>query len=327
MVRRMLMAGVALLAALTGPFAAEAQPFPNKPITLIVPFAAGGPSDAIGRLVGARMSENLGQQIVIENVAGAGGTTAAGRAARSAPDGYTVLIHHVALAAAATLYPNLPYETLRDFEPIGLVNQGPYILTSRLTLETRTLADVLAHLRANRERVSFGHAGLGSGSHLCNMLLQSHLGFKFNEIPYRGTGPAMNDLVAGQLDFMCDQTTNTIPQIQGARIRPYAVTALTRIPQMPELPTMHESGMPNFEVGVWHALYAPRGTPAAVVERLNQAMEFALADPTVRARFSELGTVLFPDGQRGPAATRRQLESEVARWARVIREAGVTISN
>lgn len=325
MLRRLLTAAVCTVAISLS--SASAQTYPDRPITLIVPYAAGGPSDVLGRLIGQSLSQSLGQTVLIENVGGAGGTTGAARAARAAPDGYTILVHHLALAAAATLYRNLSYDTVRDFEPIGLINQGPFVIVSKTGLETKTIAEFIAHVKKTGRGMSFGTAGVGSGSHLCNMMLQSQLGVKFNEIPYRGTGPAMNDLVAGQLDALCDQTTNSIPQIQGNRIRAYAVTALQRVEQLPSLPTLHESGLPNFEVTVWHALYAPRGTPAPIVQRLNAALEVALKDATVLKRFADLGTTPFPAGQRGPAEARARLESEVAKWRRVITESGFVPSN
>lgn len=324
MLRRSLLAA-ALSAVLVAP--AAAQTYPERAITLIVPYAAGGPSDVLGRLLAQSMSQNLGQTVVIENVGGAGGTTGAARAARAAPDGYTLLIHHLALAAGATLYRNLAYDTVKDFAPIGLVNQGPFVIVSKLGVEAKSIAEFLDHVKKSGRNISFGTAGVGSGSHLCNMMLQSALGTKFNEIPYRGTGPAMNDLVAGQLDALCDQTTNSIPQIQGNRIRPYAVTATERVQQLPNLPTLHEAGLANFEVTVWHALYAPRGTPEAVIQRLNAALEVALKDQTVLARFADLGTTPYPAGRRGPAEARAQLEREVEKWRRVITEAGVAPSN
>lgn len=320
-----LAAAFVVAASLAAP--AAAQTYPDRPVTLIVPFAAGGPSDVLGRLLAQSMSQTLGQAVVIENVGGAGGTTGAARAARSAPDGYTLLIHHLALAAGASLYPNLPYDTLKDFEPVGLVNQGPFVLISKLDLPTRNIADLLAYLKAKGRDVSLAHAGVGSGAHLCNMLLQSALKVKVNEIPYRGTGPAMNDLLAGQIDVLCDQTTNSMPQIQGERVRPYAVTSTERVSQLPNLPTLQQAGLPGFEITIWHAVYAPRGTPAPVLARLNAALEVALKDPQVLARFADLGTTAYPEGRRGPAEARAQLEAEVAKWGRVIRESGVTASN
>jgi tripartite-type tricarboxylate transporter receptor subunit TctC len=324
MLRRSLLAAAAAL-LLAAP--AFAQSYPDRPITLIVPYAAGGPSDVIGRLIAQSLSQTLGQTVVVENVSGAGGTTGAGRAARSAPDGYTLLVHHLALAAGASLYERLAYDTVKDFAPIGLINQGPLVVVSKLDLPTRSIADVLAYLRANGRGVTLGHAGVGSSSHLCNMLLQAQLGTKVNEIPYRGTGPAMNDLVAGQIDMLCDQSTNSMPQIQGGRIRAYAATTAERIPQLPELPTLQEAGLAGFEMSIWHALYAPRGTPEPVVAKLNAALEVALKDPQVLARFADLATFAFPEGKRGPAEARAQLEREVEKWGRLIRAAGATSPN
>jgi tripartite-type tricarboxylate transporter receptor subunit TctC len=317
-----LLAAFAAIFLAAGP--AAAQVYPERPITLVVPFAAGGSTDVFARLVGQSMSQTLGQQIVVENAAGAGGTVAAARVARAPADGYTLLIHHLALATGASLYPGLAYNTLTDFEPIGLVNSGPYVLVSRTTLAPRNAAELLAHIRANGEKVSAGFSGVGAGSHLCIMLLQSVMGVKVNMIPYRGAGPAMNDLVGGQIDMMCDQTTNSIPQIRGGRIRAHAVTVPERVAQLAELPTLQEAGLAGFDVTVWHALYAPKGTPAPVIARLSAALEKALNDPAILARFDELGTVAYPEGQRGPAETRAQLAREVEKWGRIIREAGIT---
>lgn len=321
------LAAAAVVAALSFGASASAQSYPDRPITLIVPFAAGGSTDVFARLVGQSMSQTLGQQIVVENAAGAGGTVAAARVARAAPDGYTLLIHHLALAAGATLYPRLSYDTLTDFEPIGLVNSGPYVLVSRPALAPRNIAELIAYIRENKDRVSMGHSGVGAGSHLCIMLLQSMLGVKVNEIPYRGAGPAMNDLVGGQIDMMCDQTTNSIPQIQGGRIRAHAVTVPERVSQLAEVPTLQEAGLAGFDVTVWHAIYAPKGTPRAIIETLHAALEKALQDPVILARFDELGTLAYPPGRRGPAETRAQLEREVAKWGRLIRAAGITAAN
>ena len=318
--QRVLASFVALL-SLCG--IALAQPdYPTRPITLVVPYAAGGPSDVIARLIGQSMSATLGQQIVVENVAGAGGTTGAARVADARPDGHTLLIHHLALAAGHSLYGSLRYETLEAFEPIGLVNYGPFVLTSKLAFPADTIAQALASIRDNRDRITMAHAGVGSGSHLCNMLIQSALGVKVTEVAYRGTGPALNDVVGGQVDLLCDQTTNAIPQIQGGRVKAFAVTSAERNEQLKDLPTMREAGLPDFEITQWHALYAPRGTAPAIVARLSAALEKALAEPSVVARFADLGTVLFPADRRGPDATRDQLRNEVEKWERVIRESG-----
>jgi tripartite-type tricarboxylate transporter receptor subunit TctC len=315
----------AVLALLPG--ATAAQTFPTRPITLVVPFAAGGPSDAIARLLGQSMSTTLGQQIVIENVAGAGGTTGAARLAKAEGDGHTLLIHHVALAAGASLYKNLPYDTLRDLEPVGLVNQGPMVLTSKKAYPPETASELFTRLKTEGSKITAAHAGIGSNSHLCNLLLQQAFGVKFTEVAYRGTGPAMNDLVSGQVDLLCDQSTNAVPQIQGNTIKAFAVTSRTRLDVLPNLPTMQEAGSPNFEFTIWHGLYAPRGTPRPVIDSLNKALGTALADGGIRARFAEVGTQLFPEGERSPEAHRAQLEREVAVWRDVVAKSGVSVGN
>lgn len=303
--------------------AAQAQTYPDKPITLVVPFAAGGPSDVIARLLGQSMSATLGQQIVIENVAGAGGTTAAGRVAKAPADGYTLLIHHVALAAGASLYPKLGYDTNAAFQPIGLVNYGPFVLTARTGFAPNTAAEVFDKLKKDGPSVNVAHAGIGSGSHLCGLMLTQSLGIQVTYVPYKGTGPAMNDLVGGQVDLLCDQTTNAIPQVTAGKVKAYAVTSSKRIEQLPNLPTVVEAGIPGFEVTVWHGLYAPAGMPAPVVAKLHGALQTALADATIQKRFSDLGTLLFPADQRSPEALGAYLKSEVARWSEAVTKAGV----
>lgn len=315
----------AAFAMLAGP--AAAQTYPTRPITLIVPFAAGGPSDAIARLLGQSMGATLGQSVVIENVAGAGGTAGAARLAKAESDGHTLLIHHVALAAGASLYKSLPYDTLRDLEPVGLVNQGPMVLTTKKAFPADAAPDLFARLKADGTKITSAHAGIGSNSHLCNLLLQQAFGVKFTEVAYRGTGPAMNDLVSGQVDLLCDQSTNAVPQIQGGTIKAFAVTSRARLDVLPTLPTMHEAGLPNFEFTIWHGLYAPRGTPRPVIDSLNKALQTALADGTIRARFAEVGTQLFPAGERSPEAHRAQLEREVGTWRDVVAKAGVSVGN
>ncbi len=314
---------IALAAALFATAPVAAQGFPDKPITVVVPYAAGGPSDVIGRLIGQHMSATLGQQIVIENVAGAGGTTGAARVAKAAPDGYTLLIHHVALAAGASLYQKLTYDTATAFQPIGLVNTGPFVLTSKLGFEAADGKAMLARLKADGPKINVAHAGIGSGSHLCGLMLTQALGTSFTYVAYRGTGPAMNDLVGGQVDVLCDQTTNAIPQINGGKVKAFAVTAPRRIEQLPNLPTVAELGIADFDVAVWHGLYAPAGTPKPVVDKLHGALQAALADATIQSRFSELGTVLFPADRRSPEALGAHLKSELARWNEAISKAGV----
>ena len=313
---------VALAASLGLVASAAAQDYPTRQITLIVPYAAGGPTDSIGRLVAESMSKTLGQTIIIENALGAGGTTGAGRVAKADPDGYTLLIHHLALAAGATLYPKLTYNTTEAFAGIGLVNSGPFVLNGKKGLPANNIKEALDYIRTNKEKVTMGGAGAGSGSNLCNMLIQSMPGVKISEVSYRGTGPAMNDLVGGQIDFLCDQSTNAMSQINGGTIKPYAVTSTERMKDLKDLPTMSEAGLSGFELVQWHALYAPKGTPAAIIQKLNGALEKALADPKVLARFDDFATVLFPANARGPAANDARLKSEVELWAKVIKEAG-----
>jgi tripartite-type tricarboxylate transporter receptor subunit TctC len=296
--------------------------FPDKPITLVVPFAAGGPSDAIARLVARSMGETLGQTVVVENTAGAGGTAGANRVARAAPDGHTILIHHLALAAGASFYANLAYDTVRAFEPIGLVNYGPFVLIARRGLAPNTAAELYAHLKTSGAQTSVAHAGIGSGSHLCGIMLTQALGTTVNFVPYRGTGPALTDVVAGQVDVLCDQTTNAVPQITAGTVKAFAVTAPQPIAQLPNLPTV-AAAIPGFELSVWHALYAPKGTPQPIVQQLHGALQKALADAEINRRFAELGTLLFPEAERSPAALQAKLEAEVTRWAGLVRAAGI----
>jgi tripartite-type tricarboxylate transporter receptor subunit TctC len=299
-----------------------AQGYPSRAITLVVPYAAGGPSDSIARLVGKSMSETLGQQIVVENTAGAGGTTGANRVAKAANDGHTLLIHHLALAAGASLYNNPGYDTLTAFEPVGLVNFGPFVLISKNGFAANTLPELLAEMKANAGRISVAHAGVGSGSHLCGMMLAQALGVTLNFVPYRGTAPALNDIVGGQVDLLCDQTTNAVPQIAAKTVKAFAVTSPQPIAQLPGLPTL-ASAIPGFDLSVWHALYGPKGMPKDAVDKLNAALQKALADAEINKRFSELGTLLFPADQRGPAALQTKLAAEVKHWATVVRAAGV----
>jgi tripartite-type tricarboxylate transporter receptor subunit TctC len=320
----MLMTLAALAVSAT---AAAAQTFPSRPVTLIVPFAAGGPSDAIARLLAQSMSGTLKQQVVVENVAGAGGTTGAARLAKAEADGYTMLIHHVALAAGASLYKSLPYDTLGDIDSIGLVNYGPMVVTTKKDYPANDAKALFAKLKADGSKVTAAHAGVGSNSHLCNLLLQQTLGTKFTEAAYRGTGPAMNDLMAGQVDLLCDQSTTAVPQIQGGTIKAFAVTSKDRLDVIKDVPTMAEAGFPDFEFVIWHGLYAPKGTPKEAIETLNKALQVALDDANVKARFADVGTKAFPAGERSPQAHRARLEKEVATWKDVVAKAGVSIGN
>jgi tripartite-type tricarboxylate transporter receptor subunit TctC len=306
---------------------ALAQDYPSRLITLVVPFAAGGPSDAIGRLLAQSMSTTLKQQVVIENVAGAGGTTAAARVAKAEPDGHTLLIHHIALPAGASLYKNLAYDTVKDFETLGLVNFGPMVLASKKDFAASEAKDLLSKLKADGPKITLAHAGIASNSHLCGLLMQQALGVKFTEVAYRGTGPAMNDLVSGQVDILCDQSTTAVPQIQGNTIKAFAVTSSGRLDTLPNVPTMKEAGLSDFEFVIWHGLYAPRGTPKQAVDALNKALQVALADANVKTRFADVGTQIFPSADLTPQAHRARLESEVAKWRDVIAKSGISPSN
>jgi len=319
-----------LIAALAGaavlclaPFAASAQNYPDRAVTIVVPFSAGGPTDTVTRLVAEAMSKDLGQQILVENVGGAGGTLGAKRVADAEPDGYTLLLHHIGMATSDTLYRNLPYETLNSFEYIGLVTEVPMTLVARKDLEPSDLAGLIEYAKANKDTVTVANAGIGAASHLCGMLFMSAIETPLVTVPYKGTGPAMTDLVGGQVDIMCDQTTNTTKQIQGGTIKAYAVTTAERLDVLPDVPTVIEGGLPNMEVAIWHGLYAPKGTPAEIVDRLSKSLQVALKDENVVARFAELGTTPSPEQDATPQALKAKLESEIARWKPVIEAAGV----
>ncbi|WP_296041086.1 tripartite tricarboxylate transporter substrate-binding protein [uncultured Agrobacterium sp.] len=301
---------------------AAAQDYPGRNITMVVPFSAGGPTDTVARLVAESMSKDLGQQIIVENVGGAGGTLGAGRVASADPDGYTILLHHIGMATSDTLYRKLAYKTLDAFDYVGLVTEVPMTILSRKNLETKDLKGLIDYAKANKDTVTVANAGIGAASHLCGMLFMSAIQTPLVTVPYKGTGPAMTDLLGGQVDIMCDQTTNTTKQIQGGTVKAYAVTTPARLSVLPDVPTATEAGLPNFEVGIWHGIYTPKGTPAAVNERLSKSLQVALKDQNVAARFAELGTTPSPEADATPAALKAKLESEIARWKPVIESAG-----
>src|SRR5262245_43662044 len=280
-----LAAGVLALSSI-----ATAQTYPNKAITIVVPAAAGGPTDTVTRLVSESMGRTLGAQIVIENVGGAGGTIGITRAAKAPADGYTLMVYHIGLATSASLYDNLRYDTLNDFDSIGRITDVPMTIVGKSTLAPRNIAEWIVFVKQRQQGVTYGHAGVGSASHLCELLLSGALGIKLTTVSYRGTGPAMNDLLGGQIDTMCDQTTNTTNQIKEGRIKGYAVTTAARIAALRDLPTLDESGLKGFEVSAWHALWAPKGTPRDANDKLVAALQAALKDPRVVERFASLGT-------------------------------------
>ena len=301
---------------------ASAQEYPNKVITMIVPFTAGGPTDTVARLIGVPMTKTLKQQVIVENVGGAGGTIAATRVAKAAPDGYTILIHHIGMSTAPALYRKLPYNPLTDFESIGLINEVPMTLVAKKDFPAKDLKELIAYVKANKDKVNYANAGLGAASHLCGMLFMSAIQTDVTTVPYSGTAPAMNDLLGGQVDFMCDQTTNTTSQIKAEKIKVYGVTSPKRLPSLPNVPTMDEAGLKGFEVSVWHGLYAPKGTAKSVIDKLTNALHVALKDDNVKQRFAELGTEPVAENRATPEAHRALLKAEIDRWSPIIKKAG-----
>ena len=302
---------------------ADAQEFPKKPITVIVPFAAGGPTDTVARLLGLAMGKSLKTQLIVENVGGAGGTIGAARVAKAPPDGYTILLHHIGHSTAPALYRKLPFDAVADFEPIGLVNEVPMTLVARKDFPPKDLRELIAYVKANKDKVSYANAGLGAASHLCGMLFMTAIETHVTTVPYKGTGPAMNDLLGGQVDFMCDQTTNTTSQIRAGKIKVYGVSTKARVPSIPEIPTMHEAGLPGFDVSVWHGLYAPKATPKAIVAQLTRGLQDALKDANVKQRFADLAAEPVAEARATPEALRAHLKSEIEKWTPIIRKAGV----
>ncbi|MBA3597323.1 MAG: tripartite tricarboxylate transporter substrate binding protein BugD [Methylibium sp.] len=316
---RLLIASALALAA-TGALAE----YPEKPITIIVPFSAGGPTDKVARDFAEAMRTPLGgATIVIENVAGAGGTLGATRTAKATPDGYTLLLHHIGMATAPGLYRNIQYK-VPDFEHLGLINEVPMTLIGRPTLPANNYAELTKWLKANEGKINLANAGLGAASHLCGLMFQKTLGIDMQTVPYKGTAPALTDLIGGQVDIMCDQTTNTTPQIAGGKVKAFAVTTPKRLTTevLAKLPTLDESGMKGFNVSIWHGLYAPQGTPKAVVDKLNAALKVALKDPEFIKREEALGAVIVADERTSPAEHRKWVESETAKWVPVIKAAG-----
>ena len=315
MPKRLAILAAALLAA--GPARAA---WPERPITLLVPFAAGGPTDVVARIVGDHMSRTLGQQIVVENVAGAGGTTGITRAAQAAPDGYSIMMGHMGThGAAPAVYPNLKYDPTKDFAPVGLAAGTPILIVAKKDFPAKDLKEFVAHLKANAAKLNEAHAGVGSVSHTTCSLLFSVMGVEAARVAYRGTGPALNDLVAGQVDFMCDQIVNLVPQIQAGTIKAYAIATPQRSPAIPQVPTTKEAGLSAYQVSAWNAVFAPKGTPPEVVAKLADALTKALDDANTRKRLLDLGADLPDKPGRGPEALRQLVTSEVARWKAVIK--------
>ena len=299
--------------------------YPDKPITIVVPFTAGGPTDKVARDLAEAMRKPLGgQAIIIENVGGAGGTLGAGKVAKAGNDGYTLLLHHIGMSTAPALYRKMAYDTLGDFEYLGMINEVPMTLIGKPTLPAANFAELRKWLDANKGKINLANAGLGAASHLCGLLFQSTLKINMQTVPYKGTAPAMNDLLGGQVDLMCDQTTNTTGQIEAGKVRAYAVTTANRLttPALKNLPTLDESGMKGFNVAIWHALYAPKGTPKAVTDKINAALRTALKDPEFVKREEALGAVIVTDARLGGAEHKKFVEAEIAKWGPIIKAAG-----
>jgi tripartite-type tricarboxylate transporter receptor subunit TctC len=315
--------GIAVSVILFAAAPVAAQEYPNKVVTMIVPFTAGGPTDTVARLISVPMTKTLKQQVIVENVDGAGGTIAANRVAKATPDGYTILIHHIGMSTAPALYRKLPYKPLEDFEHIGLINEVPMTLVAKKNFPAKDLKELIAYVKANKDKVNYANAGLGAASHLCGMLFMTAIQTEVTTVPYKGTGPAMNDLLGGQVDFMCDQTTNTTSQIKAEKIKVYGVTSKKRVPSLPNVPTMDEAGLKGFEVSIWHALYAPKGTPKPVIAKLTKGLQDALKDANVKLRFAELGSEPVAENRATPEAHRALLKAETERWGPIIKKAGV----
>jgi tripartite-type tricarboxylate transporter receptor subunit TctC len=302
--------------------AAQAQDYPTRNVTMVVPFAAGGPTDTVARVLAQAMSKPLGQTVVVENKPSAGGVLGPESVKSAKPDGYTILIHHIGMATTPTLYRQLRYNPLADFEYVGLVNEVPMTIIGKPGLPANNLKELIAYVKANKDKVSYANAGIGAASHLCGLLFMSAIQTDVLTVPYKGTGPAMNDLVGGQVDFMCDQTTSTTGQIKGGKVKAYAVTSPKRVPSLPDVPTLEEGGLKDANVGIWHGLYAPKGTPKPVIDKLVAALQAAMKDPGVQGKFTDLGAVSFPADKQTPAALQAHLKSEIDKWAPIIKKAG-----
>jgi tripartite-type tricarboxylate transporter receptor subunit TctC len=318
--KRLLFAAAAALAATT----AFAE-YPDKPVTIVVPFAAGGPTDKVARDLAEALRKPLGgQPIIIENVGGAGGTLGAAKVAKASNDGYTLLLHHIGMSTSPALYRKMAYDTLGDFEYLGMVNEVPMTLIGKPTLPANTYPELVKWLEANKGKINLANAGLGAASHLCGLLFQSTLKIDMQTVPYKGTGPAMTDLLGGQVDLMCDQTTNTSTQIEAGKVKAYAVTSAKRLttPALKNLPTLEESGLKGFNVSIWHGMYAPKGTPKAVTDKINAALRVALKDAEFVKREEALGAVIVTDARLGGAEHKKFVEAEINKWGPVIKAAG-----
>ncbi|HET7366409.1 MAG TPA: tripartite tricarboxylate transporter substrate binding protein BugD [Burkholderiales bacterium] len=310
------------IAAAVAASSAMAQQYPTHPVSLLVPFAPG-PTDTVARVIAQSMSKPLGQSIVIENKPSAGGILAPELVKNAKPDGYTILIHHIGMATIPFLYRQLRFNPLTDFEYIGLINDVPMTLIGRQNLPPKDFKELLDYIKKNKDKVSLANAGIGAASHLCGMLFMSAIQTDLLTVPYKGTGPAMNDLLGGQVDLLCDQTTNTTSQIKGGKVKVYAVTTKARVPSLPDVPTLDQQGLKGFEVSIWHGLYAPKGTPKAAMDKLVAALQQGVKDPAVKQRFAELGATTYPPEKATPVALQAQVKAEMDKWGPLIKKAGV----
>jgi tripartite-type tricarboxylate transporter receptor subunit TctC len=316
-----LAASLALLTSVS-PALAQAA-YPDRAISLVVPFAAGGPTDAVARMIAIPMGKSLGQTVLVENAVGAGGTVGATKVARASPNGYTIFLHHMGMSTAPALYKKLQFDPLKDFEYIGQVVDVPMTLLGRKDFPATNFNELQAYLKINKDKVSLANAGLGAVSHLCGLLFMSQIGVDLTTVPFSGTGPAMNALLGGQVDLLCDQTTQTVPLIKDGRVKVFGVTTLKRLAALPNVPTLDEQGLKGFEVKVWHGMYAPKGTPAPILDKIGVALRIAMQDPMVKQRLADLSSDIVSADKMTPAGLKSYLESEVARWGPVIKKAGI----
>jgi len=319
---KLIIAAAAALAIVTS---ADAENFPSRPITIIVPFSAGGPTDALARVLGDRMRQALGQTIVVENVTGAGGTLGVARAVRAAPDGYTLSIGHLGTHVInGAIYP-LTFDLVKDLDPVALIASNPMMIVSKNDVPAKNLKELIAWIKANDGKVTAGTAGLGSGAHFSGVYFEQLIGAKLQFVPYRGTGPALLDLVAGQIDLIVDQASNSLPQVKAGKIRPYGITADKRLAAAPDVPTVDEAGLPGFYVELWSAIWVPKGTPKDIIAKLNAAVVEALADPVVRKRLAEVGLEIPPRDKQTPEALAAHQQAEVKKWWPMIKAANIKV--
>ena len=318
----------ALLIGTTATSSAFAQAYPAKPVTMIVPFTAGGPTDTVARSLAQAMGKSIGQTVIVENVGGAGGTVGAGRVKNAAPDGYTILLHHIGMSTAPSLYRKLAYNPLTDFESLALVVDVPMTIVSRADLPAKNFAELLGYIKSNRSKINYANAGVGAASHLCGLLFMSTIDVDMTTVPFKGTADVVNALLAKQVDLTCDQTTNTTGQIAANQADPakgvkvFAVTSAKRVPTLPNVPTLQESGLKGFEVGVWHGVYAPKGTPKATIDKIVSSIQAGLKDPDFVKRMSDLGATVYGNDKANPAAHTAHLKAEIDKWGPIIKKAG-----